>query len=197
MESFWRRQSTVWDNRRIICSFWTPCWLYGDKENISKIYMCPVVRHPTYGEREGKLNLSNAWEILGGIMSCSGLCGYVTDSSVLENNPSICEYNRKKAENMYRTINQRLASLPAASNQAVKQKISLTKGLYLTPQETEQLSQYASDGELCGKCQKEDIQELTMFRNLMQNDKKNQVREFIPEFRQFYTAAGDKSSLSV
>ena len=76
----------------------------------------------------------------------------------------------KKAENMYRTINQRLASLPA-SNQAVKQKISLTKGLDLTPQETEQLSQYASDASYVQR-QKEDIQELTgMFRNLMQNDK--------------------------
>lgn len=165
--------------------FLDSCWLYGDKENISKIYMCPVVMATTYGEREGKLNLSNAWEILGG-MPCSGLCGYVTDSSVLENNPSYVNIIEKKAENMYRTINQRLASLPA-SNQAVKQKISLTKGLDLTPQETEQLSQYASDASYVQR-QKEDIQELTgMFRNLMQNDKEEPSTEFIPELNDNFT----------
>ena len=50
-----------------ICSnFWMTCWLYGDKEAIAGIYMCPVVMSTTYGEREGKLNLATAWEILGG-----------------------------------------------------------------------------------------------------------------------------------
>ena len=37
--------------------FLDSCWLYGDKEKISNIYMCPVVMSTTYGEREGKLNL--------------------------------------------------------------------------------------------------------------------------------------------
>lgn len=161
--------------------FLDSCWLYGDKESIAKIYMCPVVMATTYGEREGKLNLSNAWEILGG-RPCSGLCGYVTDSSMLENNPSYINIIEKKAENMYRTINQGLASLPA-SNQAVKQKISLTKGLDLTPQETEQLSQYASDESYVQR-QKADIQELTgMFRDLMQNDDDEPSTEFISEIK--------------
>ena len=40
--------------------FLDACWLYGDKEKISKLYMCPVVMSTTYGEREGKLNLATA-----------------------------------------------------------------------------------------------------------------------------------------
>ena len=47
--------------------FLDSCWLYGDKERISQIYMCPVVMSTTYGEREGKLDLTVAWEILGGL----------------------------------------------------------------------------------------------------------------------------------
>ena len=54
-----------------------------DKEKISKIYMCPVVMSTTYGERQGKLDLSTAWEILGGL-PCSGICGYIEDISVFE-----------------------------------------------------------------------------------------------------------------
>ena len=44
--------------------FLDACWLYGDKETITGIYMCPVVMSTTYGEREGKLSLAAAWEIL-------------------------------------------------------------------------------------------------------------------------------------
>ncbi len=63
--------------------FLDACWLYGDKEKISRVYMCPVVMSTTYGEREGKLDLSVAWEILGG-RPCCGLCGYITDTVCLE-----------------------------------------------------------------------------------------------------------------
>ena len=122
--------------------FLDSCWLYGDKEKISKTYMCPIIMSTTYGEREGKLSLASAWEMLGGL-PCSGICGYIADVSILEDNE---DYNRiieKKAENMYRTINQKMASFPA-SNQAVKQKVSITKDIDLTPQESEQLSQYLS-----------------------------------------------------
>ena len=63
--------------------FLDACWLYGDKEKISKIYMCPIVMSTTYGEREGKLDLSVAWEILGGL-PCSGICGYIADTSIFD-----------------------------------------------------------------------------------------------------------------
>lgn len=162
--------------------FLDACWLYGDKEQISKIYMCPVVMSTTYGEREGKLDLTVAWEILGGL-PCSGICGYIADASIFENNENYNRLIEKKAENMYRTINQKMESLPA-SNQAVKQMVSITQNIDLTPQESEQLSQYAADDTYV-KRQKEDIQELTsLFRDLMgSREQENRPEEFLSEFR--------------
>ncbi len=145
--------------------FLDACWLYGDKEKIEKIYMCPVVMSTTYGEREGKLNLATAWEILGG-RPCSGICGYIVDTTQLEMSKEYINLIEKKAENLYRTINQKVASLPA-SNQVVKKEVSVTKNIDLTPQESTQLSRYASDDSYVQR-QKEDIQELTsMFKDLM------------------------------
>lgn len=165
--------------------FLDACWLYGDKEKISKTYMCPIVMSTTYGEREGKLDLSNAWEILGGL-PCSGICGYIADTSIFEGN---AEYNRiieKKAENMYRTINQKMASLPA-SNQAVKKMVAITKNIDLTPQESEQLSQYASDDSYVRR-QKEDIQELTsLFMDMMgSSEPGEEEQEYIKEFQSHF-----------
>lgn len=169
-------------------SFLDACWLYADKEKLSKIYMCPIVMATTYGEREGKLNLANAWEILGGL-PCSGICGYIEDVELLENEDYI-RLIEKKAENMYRTINQKVPSLPA-SNQAVKQKVNMTKNADLTPQETEQLSRYASDDAYVQK-QKEDISELaSMFRDMMGVSEKDNTSDYISEFEQaFHAEAG-------
>lgn len=166
--------------------FLDACWLYGDKDRISKIYMCPIVMATTYGEREGKLNLQNAWEILGG-RPCSGICGYIEDISVLEETPEYTRLIEKKAENMYRTINQNTCSLPA-SNQAVKKKVYMTKNADLTPQETEQLSQYAADDAYVQK-QKEDIQELaSMFRDMMGVGEEEAGEEFVKEFENAFAA---------
>lgn len=165
--------------------FLDACWLYGDKEKISQIYMCPVVMSTTYGEREGKLNLSNAWEILGGL-PCSGICGYIADTAVFEDNADYNKIIEKKAENMYRTINQKMASFPA-SNQAVKKMVSSTKNIDLTPQESEQLSEYASDDSYV-KRQKEDIQELTsLFRDMMgSGDAEEEEQEYIKDFQSHF-----------
>ncbi len=164
-------------------SFLDACWLYADKEKLSKIYMCPIVMATTYGEREGKLTLSNAWEILGGL-PCSGICGYIEDVELLEKEAYI-RLIEKKAENMYRTINQKVPSLPA-SNQAVKQKINMTKNADLTPQETEQLSKYASDDAYVQR-QKEDISELaSMFRDMMGKNDQDDTTEFIEEFEESF-----------
>jgi putative sterol carrier protein/multimeric flavodoxin WrbA len=145
--------------------FLDACWLYGDKEKISQLYMQPIVMSTTYGEREGEMSLFNAWEILGGL-PCEGMCGYVEDLVAFQMNE---EYNliiEKKAENLYRTISQRLRSLPTSS-QAVKQSVLRTQQLSLTPQESEQLSKYVSDDTYV-KQQKEDIEELaTMFKDMM------------------------------
>lgn len=161
--------------------FLDACWLYGDKDAISRIYMCPVCMSTTYGEREGKMNLATAWEILGG-KPCSGICGYIPEISLLECKE---EYNRiieKKAENMYRSISQKLASFPA-SNQAVKQKISVTQNADLTPQETEQLSMYAADEEYVAR-QKEDIKELSsLFYNKLENQENDDEEKYISDFK--------------
>ncbi len=119
---------------------------------------------------------------------------FIADSTDLERNE---DYNRiieKKAENMYRTINQKIACFPA-SNQAVKQMVSLTPNIDLTPQESEQLSQYAADDSYV-KRQKQDIQELTsLFRDLMDNsDQEDGNEEFIKEFKEhFVPQAGFKA----
>lgn len=164
--------------------FLDACWLYGDKEKISKIYMCPVVMSTTYGEREAKLNLSTAWEILGGL-PCSGICGYIENTVALEMNKEYVHIIEKKAENIYRTISQHVSSFPA-SNQAVKQKVSISQSIDLTPQETEQLSQYVSDDNYVQR-QKEDLQELAgMFRNMLSNEGADSEEEYLAEFRQVY-----------
>ena len=165
--------------------FLDSCWLYGDKEKISRTYMCPVAMSTTYGEREGKLALANAWEILGGL-PCSGICGYIADTSIFEGNEDYNKIIEKRAENMYRTINQKMTSFPA-SNQAVKQKVAITKNTDLTPQESEQLSRYAADDSYV-KRQKQDIQELTsLFRDMMGNsEQEDKKEEFITEFKEHF-----------
>ncbi len=154
--------------------FLDACWLYGDKETISKIYMCPVVMSTTYGEREGKLTLTTAWEILGG-RPCSGICGYIADTTMLEMNEAYTNIIEKKAENMYRTIKQKVANFPA-SNQAVKQSISMTQHIDLTPQESEQLSEYVSDDSYVQR-QKEDLQELADLFKGMLSESPEELRE--------------------
>ena len=161
--------------------FLDACWLYGSKEKIAGIYMCPVVMSTTYGEREGKLDLSVAWEILGG-KPCSGICGYVQDSVSFELNQSFMSLVEKKAENIYRTISQKTICLPA-SNQAVRQMVSTTSAIDLTPQESEQLSKYASDDNYI-QTQKEDIKELTNhFRTLLGNNGISTEDMLIKDFR--------------
>lgn len=155
-------------------------WLYGDKEKISNLYMCPVVMSTTYGEREAKLNLSIAWEILGG-RPCSGICGYFTDTIELEMNEEYSRLIEKKAENLYRSINQRITSFPA-SNQVVKQMVSSTKNVNFTPQETEQLSQYVSDDSYMAT-QKEDIRELSsLFKEMIGSTEVDDTTAFVKEF---------------
>ncbi|MCM1044780.1 MAG: SCP2 sterol-binding domain-containing protein [Candidatus Gastranaerophilales bacterium] len=164
--------------------FLDACWLFGDKERIGQIYMAPIVMATTYGEREAKLNLTTAWEILGG-RPCSGLCGYIENTLTLEMNEQYHHVIEKKAENIYRTINQRTACFPA-SNQAVKSITAPPRAIDLTPQETEQLSQYVTDDSYVQR-QKEDIQELTsLFRDKMNNEGAEGEEEYLAELRKAF-----------
>ena len=173
--------------------FLDACWLYGDKEKIAKIYMCPIVMSTTYGEREGKLDLATAWEILGGL-PCSGICGYIADFSELEMNEGYAGLIEKKAENVYRTIKQQVVSFPA-SNQAVKQKVLVSKSIEFTPQESEQLSQYAADDSYVQR-QKEDLQELaSMFRGMMNQESTEGVDGYDNKFeKHFHPIPGFKAA---
>jgi len=140
-------------------------WLYGNRDLISAIYMQPVVLSTTTGEREAMLTLENAWETLGGPL-CEGLCGYVADAAEFSANRDFEKIIEKKAENLYRTLSQKPKALPS-SKQAVSQSVQRTQRIILTPQESEQLSQYVTDDRYVKK-QKEDIIELSsMYRNLL------------------------------
>ena len=140
-------------------------WLYGNRDQISSIYMQPVVLSTTTGEREAMLTLENAWETLGGPL-CEGMCGYVADAAEFSANRDFEKIIEKKAENLYRTLSQKPKALPS-SKQAVSQSVQRTQRIILTPQESEQLSQYAVDDRYVKK-QKEDIIELSsMYRNLL------------------------------
>lgn len=172
--------------------FLDACWLFGDKGRIAEIYMCPVVMSTTYGEREAKLNLSTAWEILGGL-PCSGICGYIENTVTLEMNEQYIGIIEKKAENMYRSINQHIACFPA-SNQAVKQKIAVPKSNNLTPQETEQLSEYVSDDSYVQR-QKQDIRELTsLFRDMLSEEEMDNEEEYLAAFRRAFRSQADFSA---
>lgn len=176
--------------------FLDACWLYGDKEKIAKIYMCPVVMSTTYGERDGELDMASAWEILGG-RPCSGLCGYIEDIAILENSEAYNALIEKTAEDMYRTINKKVLALPA-SNQAVNRFVSITKNMDLTPNEAEQLSQYASDDSYVQKT-KEDIKELAnLFRNKLEEDEQEDQTAFLKTLKDhFRPIAGLRGSYNI
>lgn len=169
--------------------FLDSCWLYGDKEKIKTTYMQPIVMSTTYGEREGELTLFNAWEILGGL-PCSGMCGYVDDLVSFEMNHDYSLIIEKKAENLYRTISQKQKSLPT-SNQAVTRTILRTQQMDLTPQESEQLSQYVADDSYVKK-QKEDIEELaSMFKDKLSVQQNDTQTEYITELESHFVPQGD------
>lgn len=170
--------------------FLDSCWLYGDKEKISRIYMLPVVMATTYGEREAEYDLIHAWEMLGGV-PCEGLCAYVENHVEFETN---AEYNlmiEKKAENFYRTISKKMAAFPNSSMQ-VKKTVLKGSTLSLTPQESEQLSVYVSNDKYVKK-QKEDIEELaSLFKGMLGEEA--DTDEYTPLIRDnFYPLDGFKA----
>lgn len=172
--------------------FLDACWLYGNKEKISTTYMMPVVMSTTYGEREGQLTLINAWEMLGGI-PCSGICGYVDDLLNFEMNQDYKLLLEKKAEDLYRTISQKIKTLPT-SNKAVQQTVLRSTGIELTPQESELISKYVSDDSYVKK-QKEDIEELTsLFKGKLDKQETDAGMEFIEELQKSYVPQQDFSA---
>ena len=174
--------------------FLDACWLYGDKDKIKEIYMAPVVMSTTHGEREGMMSLAAAWEMLGGL-PCDGMCGYISDTTRFESSTEYSKIIEKKTENIYRTINQKMAVFPA-SNQAVINKVAVAKGIDLTPQESEQLSEYASDDNFV-RTQKEDLQELaSIFRDKMGQEeaKSGNSEEYVKILQKKFTPVAGVSA---
>lgn len=174
-----------------LTQFLDACWLYGDKEKLSGIYMFPVVMSRASGEREANLTLCNAWEILGG-KTCNGLCAYVDDPVSFELNNDYKDMIEKKAEEIYRTVSQKMKQFPS-SNSVLKSTL-VSDTIKLTPQETETLSKYASDDTYIKK-QKEDIEELAgMFKGLLEEEDKGGIDRFITIFKDNYKQIDDFSS---
>lgn len=172
-------------------TFLDACWLYGDKNKISRTYMFPIVMSKAYGEREGMLELTNAWEMLGG-KACNGLCAYVEETSDFELNGGYMELVEKKAEEVYRAVSQKFVTLPT-SNKAIKQSI-VSDTINLTPQETEQLSKYASDDKYVKK-QKEDIEELAgMFKSMLEDEEKGGDGHYINMLKEHYVPQNNFSA---
>lgn len=176
--------------------FLDACWLYGDKEKISKTYMLPVAMATTYGERSAELTLIQAWEMLGGT-PINGLSAYVEDHVDFETNPDYCKIVEKKAENLYRSINQKVKILPT-SNNAVRKNILRTNTIDLTPQESEQLSMYVSDDSYVKK-QKEDIEELTqIFKVMLGSETDDNEPEFVKNIKEnFQPQKGFNASYAI
>jgi multimeric flavodoxin WrbA len=171
--------------------FLDACWLYADKEKLSKVYMQPIVMSTTYGEREASLALSNAWALLGGL-ECNGISGYVDDLASFEVNEGYSVLIEKATENLYRAISQKLKNMPT-SNMAVKQNVLRTKGIELSPQETEQLSKFASDDRYVKK-QKQDIEELAnLFKTKLDSKDVSSQTEYINDFKEHFVHSNDKT----
>ncbi len=145
------------------------CWLYADKSKVQDIYMFPVVMSKTYGEKQVALTLSDSWELIGGKKGDS-LTSYVDDMTDFEFNKEYKDIIERYAEYVYRTISKKMNSLPSSS-QAMK-KFVMKDVVNFTPQESEQLSKYASDDTFV-KTQKKDIESLASIYKELLTDQEN------------------------
>lgn len=167
-----------------LSQFLDACWQFGNKDKIQSLYMCPVVMATTTGEREAKTQLQTAWEILGGI-AMDGLCGYVSDMMAFELSKEFGEIIEKQAENIYRAVSKKAATLPS-SNKAMPQIVENPMTISLSPQESEQLSKYASD-ESYVQQQKEDISELaSRFKDMLEAKSVDESQIYIGDFTEHF-----------
>ena len=172
--------------------FLDSCWLYADKENLSRLYMLPVVLSSTCGERDAEFTLIKAWELLGGI-PLNGICAYVENHVEFETNPDYTLLIEKMAENLYRTINQKIKSFPTSTHE-MKHTLLKSNTIALTPQESEQLSMYVSDDSYVKK-QKEDIEELTqIFKEMLGTSEDDRGQEFISNLKEAFQPMDDFSA---
>lgn len=169
-------------------SFLDACWLYADKNKIKKTYMFPLVISTTRGEHEAMAALSNAWEILGGIVG-EGLSAYVENRVDFEANSAYTTIIEKKAEEIYRMVSHKTVVLPSSTNSCGQP--AAVAGIELTPQESEQLSVYVSDDSFVKK-QKEDVQMLSqLYKNILDQGRDDEKQEFLKNFRDAFQAPSE------
>ncbi|MFV0342082.1 MAG: SCP2 sterol-binding domain-containing protein [Anaerocolumna sp.] len=165
--------------------FLDACWMYGDKEHLSKLYMLPVVMSTACWEREGELFLTKSWEMLGGI-PCAGLKAYIEDQTDFETNSTYGLLIEKQAELFYKTINQKSKMLPT-SHSIIRSNILKGNTNDLSPQENEQLSMYVSDDSYVKK-QKEDIEELSqIFKGMLDGSQGEKEEDLLPKIKANFT----------
>lgn len=176
--------------------FLDACWLYGNKEKVSQMYMLPVVTATTYGERDAAAHLIKAWEMLGGI-PCEALVAYVDDHVEFETNPDYALLIEKYAETFYRNISHKTKMFPS-STQEVKQSVLKSGSIDLTPQESEQLSAYVSDDTYVKK-QKVDIEELAqIYKEMLGETDTDSTGEFVHNFQEnFHPTDGFSASYAI
>ena len=177
--------------------FLDACWLYGDKQKVKKTYMFPIVIANTYGEKEAWNTLSTAWQLLGGT-ALDGIMAYVENHVDFETNPEYANLIEKKAETLYRMINQKAQLFPS-SNYTIVHKMLSSVPIELTPQEGEQLSLYVSNDSYVKK-QKEDIEELAqIFKDMLQSEGNDSKTEFLKNFRDNFKPQGNdfKASFAI
>lgn len=174
--------------------FLDACWLYADKEKLAELYMMPVVTATAFGEKETEYDLKRAWEILGGKL-CDGICAYVEDHVEFELDGAYGQMLEKAAENLYRAVNQKTVRFPS-SEALMRNGLQAGSSIPLTPQESEQLSEYVSNDTYVRK-QKEDIEELSqIFREMLGNE--GDDAEYVRSFRtHFHPIAGFSASYAI
>ena len=178
-----------------LMQFLDSCWLYGNKDKMAGLCMFPIVISRTIGEREASVSLCTAWELLGG-KSCNGICAYVEEPTSFELNADYKEMIEKKAEEIYRTVSQKIKQFPS-SNIAIKRSVAV-ETINFTSEENEMLAKHASD-ETYIKKQKKDIEDLAgMFKELLEEEDKGGIDRYISIFTsKFKPISGFSSSYSV
>ncbi|MCR5830063.1 MAG: SCP2 sterol-binding domain-containing protein [Lachnospiraceae bacterium] len=170
--------------------FLDACWLYADRNILSKIYMFPVVISTAGGEREAQCMLTRAWELLGGRV-CEGICAYVDDQTDFETDPQVLSLIEKKGEDIYRIVHQG-APVFKSSAHTEPGRFSKAPAAGLTPQESEQLSEYVSNDSYVQK-QKKDVELLSQkYRNILDTGKDESKQEFIKEIKESFLKTGEE-----
>lgn len=170
-------------------TFLDSCWLYADKKKLKSLYMFPVIVATSRGERRALEDMVNAWETLGG-MVCDGICTYVADHIEFETNKTYASIIEKKAEEIYKIVSHKQALLPNSIN-ACHTEIP-SAGIELTPQESEQLSEYVADDTFVKK-QKEDVEKLSqIYKSILGQYSDDANENILKSFEKAFKTPEDK-----